>query len=88
MAEDSVARLVGRMLDPAASSEETRGLLLEAFEETTVTRLHPSWIRPIERLLDSDNDDQLEQTLAALAAFEVKPVEALSAAAEGGADPE
>ena len=70
LADDSVAALIGRVLDDPDSPDRIRGLLLAAIADGQSVPLHPSWVAPFERLLGSDDPVVIQSAVAALAAIE------------------
>lgn len=70
LGDESMCKLVGRILSDPTTPVATRNLLLGAMAEGQDVALHDSWIEPLERLLEESRDLRAsELALAALSAI-------------------
>ncbi len=69
LADPAVGKLVGSVFADSKTPIATRDLLLAAIADGRDVPLHKSWIKPLERLLKTEDRRVLDSTLAALAAI-------------------
>lgn len=69
VAEQSVSDLIGRRLNDSTTSSEIKDLLLNAIAQKQNAPLNPSWVTPLQRMLESDDARAVRLAMSAVAAL-------------------
>ncbi|MGI9455866.1 MAG: PVC-type heme-binding CxxCH protein, partial [Aeoliella sp.] len=69
LAEPTVGKLIGSVLNDTDTNRPTRDLLLAAIAEGRAVPLHENWGKTFDRLLGADETETLAATLSAVAAI-------------------